>query len=81
MRQEEPALIAFRDWLRGEAEKQRQAEAALLKQSQERLQWQCDLSFWDDGCCWHDLDAPRRRSVVNRTIDWDPGCFVYEYAS
>lgn len=33
MRQEEPALIAFRDWLRGEAEKQRQAEAALLKQS------------------------------------------------
>jgi LysR family glycine cleavage system transcriptional activator/LysR family transcriptional regulator of beta-lactamase len=33
IRQEEPALIAFRDWLRGEAEKQRQAEAALLKQS------------------------------------------------
>jgi LysR family glycine cleavage system transcriptional activator/LysR family transcriptional regulator of beta-lactamase len=29
-RQEEPALIAFRDWLRGEAMRQCQAEAALL---------------------------------------------------
>jgi LysR family transcriptional regulator, regulator of gene expression of beta-lactamase len=33
VRQEEPALIAFRNWLRGEAEKQSQAEAALLSQS------------------------------------------------
>jgi LysR family transcriptional regulator, regulator of gene expression of beta-lactamase len=33
IRQEEPALIAFRNWLRGEAEKQNQAEAELLRQS------------------------------------------------
>lgn len=32
-RRDEPALIAFRDWLRDEARKQRQAENALLKQS------------------------------------------------
>jgi LysR family transcriptional regulator of beta-lactamase len=30
IRQEEPALIAFRDWLRGEAERESQAEAVLL---------------------------------------------------
>ena len=33
IRQDEPALIAFRNWLRREAEKQCQAEAALLSQS------------------------------------------------
>jgi len=33
IRQDEPALIAFRDWLRDEARKQRQAEAALLSRS------------------------------------------------
>ena len=32
-RQEEPALLAFRTWLHGEAKRQRQIEAKLLKQS------------------------------------------------
>ena len=36
-RQEEPALVAFRDWARGEAERQRQAETALLEQSKQQL--------------------------------------------
>jgi LysR family glycine cleavage system transcriptional activator/LysR family transcriptional regulator of beta-lactamase len=33
IRQEEPALLAFRIWLHGEAERQRQVEATLLEQS------------------------------------------------
>lgn len=33
IRQEEPALLAFRDWLRDESRKQSQAEAVLLSQS------------------------------------------------
>jgi len=32
-RQEEPALLVFRSWLHGEAKRQRQIEATLLKQS------------------------------------------------
>jgi LysR family transcriptional regulator, regulator of gene expression of beta-lactamase len=33
VRREDPALLAFRDWLHGEAERQRQVGAALLNQS------------------------------------------------
>ena len=36
-RQEDPALIAFRDWLHGEAQYQRQAEAALLDHQKQNL--------------------------------------------